>query len=253
MLYSLCLFERHNFVNYPVSSLLEPGESGVFIFMKVKHICKTCGKEFFAYLTNNRKFCCMKCKRVKSKKVINVCIICGKEFLVIPSRIKAKFCSQPCFSKRDKVSKLTNITRTCKICKKHFTRNNIYPSRIKSQPLLYCSRKCANKDSLPHFTADKHWNWKGGRRLTVNGYIEITDCKGQEIYEHRHLVEQFIGRSLYKDEVIHHINLCKTDNELDNLYLCSKKEHGKIHRTNLKVKSNLLFKRNIQVPYITFW
>lgn len=46
---------------------------------------------------------------------------------------------------------------------------------------------------------------------------------------HRWLMEQELGRKLTSDEIVHHRNEDKTDNNLDNLELMSRSEHGKLH------------------------
>lgn len=48
-------------------------------------------------------------------------------------------------------------------------------------------------------------------------------------YEHILVVEKSIGRYLYDWESVHHINEIKNDNRLENLFLCSRKEHDKAH------------------------
>ena len=48
--------------------------------------------------------------------------------------------------------------------------------------------------------------------------------------EHRKIMEEALGRPLTKAEVVHHINGIHRDNNLDNLLLCSHKEHVRIHR-----------------------
>ena len=53
-------------------------------------------------------------------------------------------------------------------------------------------------------------------------------------------MEQKLKRKISKEEEIHHINLNKKDNDINNLCLCSHKEHIKIHRSIEKVIPYLL-------------
>jgi hypothetical protein len=62
----------------------------------------------------------------------------------------------------------------------------------------------------------------------VNSYKTII-IKNQEKLEHVYVMEQHVGRSLYAWESVHHINEIKTDNHIDNLFLCSREEHDKAH------------------------
>lgn len=55
--------------------------------------------------------------------------------------------------------------------------------------------------------------------------------------EHRHIVEQHIGRKLTRQEVVHHINGDKSDNRIENLAVMSLSEHSTMHQTG-KTHSN---------------
>lgn len=59
-------------------------------------------------------------------------------------------------------------------------------------------------------------------------------------YAHRLVLEAHLGRWLETEEVVHHINEVKTDNRLQNLYLCSAEEHVQIHN---RYRKNSLSKR----------
>lgn len=72
----------------------------------------------------------------------------------------------------------------------------------------------------------------GGRVKQGEGYIMIFDTRRRKyILEHRLIMEQHIGRDLYPEEDVHHINGDKTNNSIDNLMLFpSRSAHIKFHQ-----------------------
>lgn len=78
-------------------------------------------------------------------------------------------------------------------------------------------------------------NFNGGRYVDDKGYIRVLDAnhpfnnKGY-VYEHRLVIENFIGRFLQPWETVHHINEIKLDNRPENLFLTTVPEHSSIHR-----------------------
>jgi HNH endonuclease len=80
---------------------------------------------------------------------------------------------------------------------------------------------------------EKNNQWKGGRTLDGNGYIQIKDFTFPEmlnkqgyVAEHRIVMAKYFNRPLTKDETVHHIDGDKTNNKLGNLQFRIGK-HGK--------------------------
>tara|TARA_R100000995_G_scaffold76427_1_gene46027 strand:- start:266 stop:1006 length:741 start_codon:yes stop_codon:yes gene_type:complete len=88
-----------------------------------------------------------------------------------------------------------------------------------------------------------------------SGYVFITK------FEHRAVVEDHLGRKLSSDEKVHHINMIKLDNNIENLWVCSVSEHTKAHfsynslcselMNNLHKYSGIEFNRETGRYYLT--
>ena len=68
----------------------------------------------------------------------------------------------------------------------------------------------------------------------MNSSYVIIYVDGKHVYEHRHLMEQHIGRRLIGNEVVHHKNRNKRDNKIENLELLGKLEHDRLNPTIFK-------------------
>jgi hypothetical protein len=132
--------------------------------------------------------------------------------------------------------------------------------------LTYC-RKCVTqfngikrRGKVPHNKGKKlkaeqkgvnHPSWKGGKYVDGNGYVMVyigdnSSEIGWNSYrkEHTIVVEDFLNRKLAVDEVIHHIDGDKTENQIENLWLTDGVGHRKAHNS-LQNIGYVLYKKGI--------
>lgn len=80
-----------------------------------------------------------------------------------------------------------------------------------------------------------------GRKLRQDGYVSIRTESGEWRHEHILVVERVLGRRLRNGELVHHINLDKSDNRPSNLHLCSDGvAHSRAHTSLNRLVGELL-------------
>lgn len=119
-------------------------------------------------------------------------------------------------------------------------------------------KQCFLKEVVPN-KRDNTYQKKRNRKATKSEYLNyhgyIVVNMGDEGYRLKHhlVMEENLGRKLNKSEVIHHINGDKTDNRLENLYLCSSmSQHRDIHKQLESVSFDLVQKGLIKFDHGTY-
>lgn len=139
------------------------------------------------------------------------------------------------------------ITRVCTRCEKEFkTKDHLVCNRCRYDANKH---KCLDCDKLVVYSAERcisctakqrrkekpiiaagAYGWKDGRYIKPDGYVQIavpnyiSANKNRYMAEHRFVMEQHLGRTLTKDETVHHKNGVRDDNRIDNLELWSKQQ-----------------------------
>lgn len=115
----------------------------------------------------------------------------------------------------------------CKRCKK--------PCMVQAgKKSGYCSKKCWG--SHRDWSMKKNPAWKGGVIINPATGYEYTRNPSHPnasslgyVPTHRYVMSKHLGRSLRKNEIVHHINHNKRDNRLCNLVILSKNRHNSYH------------------------
>lgn len=154
------------------------------------------------------------------------CAYCGRETEKHPCEIKKRnYCSTKCFDNFRKSNPDICSPKTfrvvCETCGKEFKRE-----KWAIRGHVYCSSSCFGKSIL----TDGYINDSGYKIIRVNG---------RRMREHRYFMERKIGRPLLENEMIHHIDHDKTNNDLSNLMIVTRQEHGKIHLRSPETKSKM--------------
>ena len=73
----------------------------------------------------------------------------------------------------------------------------------------------------------------GGVYHHGEGYIFLYQSSKNYKAQHRLVMEEHLGRKLRSDEIVHHKDGDKTNNDISNLEIVTRAEHINIHRSEL--------------------
>lgn len=193
--------------------------------------CENCGSQYSVKpsIADSSRFCCRQCKdaAVAKKRIANrpivICDYCKVQFSLPASLAeRRKYCSYKC-AWMAKTGQRRTHPLTCTVCGVEF-----YSKR---KTAAYCSSKCygiAQKGSVKPDAA---------HRTVSRGYVYLlrpehpfANTKGY-VAEHRLVAEKTIGRLLRNDEIVHHIDEDRGNNDPSNLQVMTQREHVRLHHS----------------------
>lgn len=198
-------------------------------------VCEKCGVKFESKHDHGKfpRFCSKDC--FLSGAIIpkhKDCINCGIVFMAVRSRHTSDglkdFCSHECLLEH----RGNLVEKNCANC------GNVFSVNQSRKDSLCCSFDCKNE----YYTGTLSSAWKGGEYVDstsgqIRVYLGMKDKISQYMAQHRIVASRIIGRRLFRDEVIIHINGDNQDNRPENLFICSNSDMRRYYAGSLKSPS----------------
>jgi hypothetical protein len=112
-----------------------------------------------------------------------------------------------------------------------------YPNKLGH----YCAKKLNRSFYAVHKMVEKlgikpNWTYE---YINKQGYKVLTFNRNNKILAHRFVMENHIGRKLTSEEVIHHIDKDKLNNDISNLTIMNRSSHAKLHMDERNNKNKI--------------
>jgi len=159
---------------------------------------------------------------------IRQCRNCNRDFAVASHRLtnqprRGQFCSRAC--KETAQSKRGRVENICEQCGDAYS-----VQKARRERRRFCSAACAT-------------DARRTGQINRDGY-RVSSVGGKQRAEHRVVMERHLGRALFADETVHHINGDRLDNRLENLELWSSR-----HPAGQRVTDKVAWAREILARY----
>lgn len=131
----------------------------------------------------------------------------------------------------------------CSRCEGAYLRtvDAIRQEKLKKGKRHYCSETCRSADMSGELSV----HWRGGKTVS-RGRAMLSAPKHPHangrgyVPHHRVIFEECLGRFLTPDEILHHIDARKENNDVQNLYLTTRSGHRRAHSSMDRLIAPLL-------------
>jgi hypothetical protein len=121
-----------------------------------------------------------------------------------------------------------------RLCEEHSAEEIMEILKVSSGHVYNHLRKHGLEPQKKYVAGENHYRWKGGKYVKTDrgGYMVKVDdpnYKYQYRPEHCVIMENYIGRKMEPDEVVHHVDGNPYNNDISNLLLLRKLVHDRFH------------------------